>query len=63
MLLPGETEEADPQEPFLMAVTQGGRTENYAACTLTSRRVEVTASGLRRIREGVAQSRTLTLIA
>ena len=63
MFLPDDTEQAEPQEPFLMTVVRGSRKESYTACTLTSRRVEVTSSGLRRIREGVAQSRTVTTVS
>lgn len=62
MFLPEDMEQAEPQEPFMMTVKRGNLSEIYSACTLTSRRVEVTSSGLRRIREGVAQSRTLASV-
>lgn len=60
--LPDDGEEAEPEEPFLMTVVRGSWQESYTGCTLTSRRVEVTSSGLRRIREGVAQSRAVAAV-
>ena len=59
-LLPEASEGTALTEPFVITVTRGNRTESYSGCKLTYHRCEVSSTGLRRIRQGVAQSRTVS---
>lgn len=59
-ILPPEASEGTAvTEPFALTVTRGTRSEEYAQCTLTYHRCELDAGALRRIRQGVAGSRTV----
>lgn len=58
--LPPEASEGTAvAEPFTLTVTRGSRSEVYAQCSLTYHRCELDAGALRRIRQGVAGSRTV----
>ena len=59
-LLPEASEGTALTEPFVITVTRGNRTESYSGCKLTYHRCEASSTGLRRIRQGVAQSRTVS---
>lgn len=59
-LPPDAAEGSAPAEPFTLVVTRDGGTETYSGCALTFCRQETTAAGLYRIRQGTAQSRTVT---
>lgn len=59
-LLPEASEGTALTEPFVITVTRGNRTESYSGCKLTYHRCEASSIGLRRIRQGVAQSRTVS---
>ena len=59
-LPPEASEGAQVTEPFAITVTRGNRTESYSGCKLTYHRCEASNTGLRRIRQGVAQSRTVS---
>lgn len=58
-LPPESSEGATVTEPFSLTVTRGSRSEAYSQCTLTYHRCELDAGGLRRIRQGIAGSRTV----
>lgn len=53
-------EETSPQEPFTITVSRSGRTETYAGCTITSHKRVITSKGQSQIREGVAESLTVS---
>lgn len=59
-LLPEASEGTALTEPFVITVIRGNRTESYSGCKLTYHRCEASSTGLRRIRQGVAQSRTVS---
>lgn len=59
-MLPEASEGEALTEPFVITVTRGNRTESYSGCKLTYHRCEASSTGLRRIRQGVAQSRTVS---
>ena len=59
-LLPEASEGTALTEPFVITVTRGNRTESYSGCKLTYHRCEASSTGLCRIRQGVAQSRTVS---
>lgn len=59
-MLPEASEGSTVSEPFTITVTRGNRTESYSGCKLTYYRCEASSDGLRRIRQGVAQSRTVS---
>lgn len=54
------TEEEMPAQPFSITVSYCGRQETYTGCTWVSQKRETTVSGIRQIREGIAQSRNTT---
>ena len=58
-LPPESSEGAAVTEPFTLTVTRGSRSEAYSQCTLTYHRCELDAGALRRIRQGVAGSRSV----
>lgn len=58
-LLPEASEGAALTEPFSISVVRGNRTESYSGCRLTYHRCEAGNNGLRRIRQGTAESRTV----
>ncbi len=55
----GEVPMNDPSEPFQVVVIRNGSMELYSECTWISIQLENTATGLRQIRSGIAQSRGL----
>lgn len=58
-LLPDASEGTAVTEPFTMVVSRGPYAESYTDCTLTDHECELTAGRLRRIRQGIAKSRSL----
>lgn len=54
------TEGKMPAQPFSITVSCCGRQETYTGCTWISQKREATASGIRQIREGIAQGRSTT---
>lgn len=53
-------EETEPTEPFVITVSHGDGQEVYSGCVLTMHKRVVTDGGLVQIREGTAQSRSVT---
>ena len=53
---PGYSEENTPSEPFSVTVTRTTRTETYKNCRFTAIKREAGPTGLRQIREGIADS-------
>ena len=53
-------EEVEPTEPFIITVSHGDAQEVYSGCTLKLHKRVLTDGGLVQIREGTAQSRTVT---
>ena len=58
-LLPDASEGTAVAEPFVMVVSRGLYAERYLGCRLTEQQCELTSGRLRRIRQGIANSRTL----
>lgn len=48
------------QSPFSIEVMRKGQTETYTECVWTSHKLEFSGANMRRIREGIAQSRSVT---
>lgn len=57
-LLPYASEGTAVTEPFTMVVSRGDCSETYTGCTLTDHQCELSSGRLRRIRQGVAKTRT-----
>lgn len=60
---PGYSEENTPAEPFSVTVTRTSRTETYKNCRFTAIKREAGPTGLRQIREGIAESMAFMAIA
>ena len=58
----GEAPAPPPSEPFSLTVSRSTGVETYRECTWISVQVEDTASGLRQVRKGVANSRGYILV-
>lgn len=56
----GTQEPADPTEPFEMTVSNGSATENYTGCVLTARERVAEKNGIRQVRRGTAEQRTVS---
>ena len=53
-------EEDAPSEPFSVTVSREGRTEVYSGCTLTAVKRSITPEGQRQVRQGLAESLTVS---
>lgn len=59
-LYPQASEGAQVTEPFTIKVIRGSKSETYGECTLTYHRCELYSGRLRRIRQGIAKTRTVS---
>ena len=51
------SESEDPEEPFTLTVTTGGKSETYTGCRLTARERVTERNGIRQVRRGTAEQR------
>ena len=58
----GEGQLPPPTEPFTVTVTRSCGTETYSECSWISVQLENTATGLRQVRTGVAQTRSFIVL-
>ena len=60
LLGPGSVDPPPPVEPFVITVTRPNGKEVFSGCTLTSVEREDTIRGIRQVRRGVAQTRSIS---
>ncbi len=60
LFAPGGAEETGPSGTFVLTVQHNGRSEKLTGCSFTEHRREHSPSGIRQIREGIAQAYTVT---